>query len=216
MKHLEEKGILDDTDIIFTPDHGGMDGAFGLLLIGPSMTDHICRLPLIWKPAASAGLPSAIVKSPVGTIDLAPTFCNIANVNIPDWMDGRPLPVSDKDGDVQGREYTFTQYESHTPDASIIMNSMFAKNGVKCVLFERSKTYEGTEGELYDLKADPGERVNCWADPAYASTKAEMIQTIRTDLLARPMFHNRPDSWSTDLKTEKIILQIRLAVTDLP
>ena len=27
--HLEAKGWLEDTDIIFTPDHGGMDGDSG-------------------------------------------------------------------------------------------------------------------------------------------------------------------------------------------
>jgi arylsulfatase A-like enzyme len=191
MAHLKDKGMLDDVDIIFTPDHGGMDGAFGTLLIGPSMTDHICRLPMIWKPAQSSNVPASVVDSPVGIIDLAPTFCEIAGVDVPEWMDGKPLPVSNEDGDSQGREYTFTQYESHTPAASIIMNAMFA-NGIKCVLYERSKTYEGTEGELYDLNEDPGELVNLWEDPSYAAVKADMIETIRRDLLARPMFHNHP------------------------
>jgi hypothetical protein len=106
-------------------------------------------------------------------------------------MDGKPLPVSNEQGKEQGREYTFTQYESHTPDASVVMNSMFANN-IKCVLYERSKTYEGTEGELYDLEQDPGELVNLWDNPDYASVKADMIETIRKDLLARPMFHNHP------------------------
>ena len=129
--------------------------------------------------------------SPVGIIDLSPTFCQIAGVDVPEWMDGRPLPVSNEEGDAQGREYSFTQYESHTPDASIIMNSMFA-NGIKCVLYERTKTYDGTEGELYDLKEDPGELVNLWDDPKYAAVEADMIETIRKDLFARPMFHNHP------------------------
>ncbi len=71
------------------------------------------------------------------------------------------------------------------------MNSMFAK-GIKCVVYERNKTYEGTEGELYDLNEDPGELVNLWDDSKYASIKADMIQTIRQDLLARPIFHNKP------------------------
>jgi arylsulfatase A-like enzyme len=191
IKYLDDKGILDEVDIFFTPDHGGMDGAFGTLLIGPSMTDHICRLPMLWKPAKNANVPAAVVNSPVGIIDLSPTFCQIAGVDVPEWMDGKPLPVSNQDGDSQEREYTFTQYESHTPDASIIMNAMFA-NGIKCVLYERSKTYEGTEGELYDLNEDPGELVNLWDDPKFAAVKAEMIETIRKDLLARPLFHNRP------------------------
>ena len=49
-----------------------------------------------------------------------------------------------------------------------------------------------TEGELYNLEEDPGQLVNLWNDPAYAAVKAEMIETIRKDLLARPMFHNHP------------------------
>ena len=57
------------------------------------------------------------------------------------------------------------------------MNAMFA-NGIKCVLYERSKTYDGTEGELYDLNEDPGELVNLWDDPKYAAVKADMIETI--------------------------------------
>ena len=129
--------------------------------------------------------------SPVGCIDLAPTFCQIAGIEPPDWMDGRPLPTSDEHGHEQGREYSFTQYESHTPDASIVMNSMFANN-IKCVLYERTKTYDGTEGELYDLEQDPGELVNLWDHPDYAAVKSDMIETIRKDLLARPKAYNRP------------------------
>ena len=71
------------------------------------------------------------------------------------------------------------------------MNAMFA-SGIKCVLYERNKTYEGTEGELYDLNEDPGELVNLWDEAKYAAVKADMIETIRKDLLARPMFHNHP------------------------
>ena len=39
LDHLEAKGWLEDTDIIFTPDHGGLDGDSGLLLIGPALVD---------------------------------------------------------------------------------------------------------------------------------------------------------------------------------
>ena len=45
---------------------------------------------------------------------------------------------------------------------------------------------------LFDLEKDPTELVNLWDDPKYAAVKADMIETIRKDLLARPMFHNRP------------------------
>ncbi len=87
--------------------------------------------------------------------------------------------------------FYLSQYESHTPAASIIMNSMYA-NGIFCTLYERSKTYEGTEGELYNIEEDPGQLVNLWDDRAFSAVKADMIATIRKDLLARPMFHNKP------------------------
>jgi hypothetical protein len=61
-----------------------------------------------------------------------------------------------------------------------------------CIAYERTGTYDGTEGELYDRQEDPGELVNLWDDPKFAAVKAEMIETIRKDLLARPLFHNRP------------------------
>ena len=100
LEHLKrlvnlEQLWLDDTHIFFTPDHGAMDGSYGLLLIGPDLTDHCCKLPFIWKPAANADVPAAEVEAPVGIIDLAPTFCQIAGAEIPDWMESQPLPKNE-------------------------------------------------------------------------------------------------------------------------
>ena len=61
-----------------------------------------------------------------------------------------------------------------------------------CDLDDLSDLSRVLEGELYDLNEDPGELVNLWDDPNYAAVKADMIETIRKDLLARPMFHNHP------------------------
>ena len=86
-------------------------------------------------------------------------------------MESQPLPASQAEAEEQSREVVFTQYESHTPAASIIMNSMYANN-IVCTLYERTKTYDGTEGELYNLEEDPGQLINLWRDPAYVSIKA--------------------------------------------
>ena len=67
-----------DTDVIFTTDHGEMQGDFGLLYKGPYHTDALMRLPFVWRPAPSAGIAPAVVSDPVGQVDLAPTFCAIA------------------------------------------------------------------------------------------------------------------------------------------
>ena len=192
IKYLEDRGWLDDTHIIFTPDHGGMDGDFGVLLIGPDLTNHCCKLPMIWKPAKNANVPAAEVKAPVGIVDLAPTFCQIAGVEVPEWMEGRPLPSSQEEAEKQNRQVVFSQYESHTPDADIIMNA--ARNErYTCIQYERTKTYAGTEGELYDRENDPMEMENLWDDPAHQGIKEDLIAEIQNDLLNRAQNHPLPE-----------------------
>ena len=48
-------GWADDVDVVFTTDHGELQGDFGLLFKGPYHVDGLMRLPLIWRPAPSAG-----------------------------------------------------------------------------------------------------------------------------------------------------------------
>ena len=100
LARIDARGWDDDTDVIFTTDHGELQGDFGLLFKGPYHVDALMRLPLIWRPAPSAGVaPGAVVTRPVGLVDLAPTFCTIAGLAPPDWMQGRALPVDDADAD---------------------------------------------------------------------------------------------------------------------
>ena len=56
LRRVEERGWGDDTDVIFTTDHGELQGDFGLLFKGPFHTDALMRLPMVWRPAPSAGL----------------------------------------------------------------------------------------------------------------------------------------------------------------
>jgi hypothetical protein len=42
----------------------------------------------IWRPATSAGVEPAEVSDPVGQLDLAATFCDIAGIPVADWIEG--------------------------------------------------------------------------------------------------------------------------------
>ena len=55
LRSIEARGRGDDVDIVFTTDHGEFQGDFGLLFKGPYHVDSLMRLPMIWRPAASAG-----------------------------------------------------------------------------------------------------------------------------------------------------------------
>src|SRR5215470_1740459 len=95
LRTVEERGWLDDTDVIFTTDHGELLGDYGFVFKGPFHTDSLMRLPLVWRPAPSAGVAGGVeITEPVGQLDFAPTFCQIAGVPVPEWMQGAPLPVA--------------------------------------------------------------------------------------------------------------------------
>ena len=80
LAHVAARGWADDLDVIFTTDHGELQGDFGLLFKGPYHTDGLMRLPLVWRPAPSSASAPGEVSRPVGLVDLAPTFCDIAGV----------------------------------------------------------------------------------------------------------------------------------------
>ena len=181
LDYLVTRGWADDTDVIFTTDHGELQGDFGLLFKGAYHTDALMRVPLIWRPAPSAGVPPASVSAPVGHVDLASTFCAITGTQALPTMEGLPLPISDRDAAAQDRQRVLTEWESEHGPVSLKLNTIY-RDGFICTRFEAGSLYDGSEGELYDLSTDPGARHNLWGDPARASLKSDLLADLRDQL----------------------------------
>jgi len=208
LAHLAAKGWLDDTDVFFTTDHGELQGDFGLLYKGPYPTDALMRLPMIWRPAPSAGVAPAEVTDPVGQVDLAATFCAIAGVAVPDWVEGRPLPTTDGAGT---HERALCEWDSQFPQYGMHSRSIY-RDGYLCTTYEPSTggqpnglehdpfarrmfgdalgvpidvQYDGTEGELYDVEADPYQWRNLWDEPACRSLRDDLVADLRASLPRR-------------------------------
>jgi arylsulfatase A-like enzyme len=139
------------------------------------------RLPLIWRPAPNAHVAPAEVNAPVGHLDLAQTFCQIAGIPEPDWVEGQPLPKSETEAANQRRERVLTEWESEHGPVSLNLQSIYQDQWV-CSRYGESSLYEGTEGELYNLAEDPGSRVNRWDDPSCASLKSDLIADLDDNL----------------------------------
>ena len=190
------RGWLDDTDVVFTTDHGELQGDFGLLYKGPYHTDALMRLPFVWRPAPSAGIPTAVVRDPVGQVDLAPTFCAIAGIEPADWMQGHALPTEDG---TAGRERMLCEWDSQFPGYGMHLRSIY-RDGWLCtvyepstagqpngleetwgeavlrpcsVIYEQSSTGPGgvgiATGELYNVDEDPYQFENRWNDSSTQS-----------------------------------------------
>jgi arylsulfatase A-like enzyme len=176
---ITERGWADDTDVFFTTDHGELQGDFGLLFKGAYHCDALMRIPLVWRPAPSTQPMSAVVTEPVGQLDLAPTFCAIAGVDPPEWMQGAPLPVTDG----SGRERVITEWDSQFDELDMHLRSIY-RDGWCVTVYEQGGMYEGTEGELYDLTDDPLQWENRWDDPACAGIRSDLVADLYDHLPA--------------------------------
>jgi arylsulfatase A-like enzyme len=129
-----------------------------MIFKGPFGYDSLLRVPLLLRgPGVAAG---AVVDDPVGTIDLAPTILRAAGRRIPEWMEGRPL-------DGTSREHVLTENDFNIL-ASIPMRTLTTRR------YKLHHYLAAPFGELYDLGDDPGEVVNRYDDPAFASTRADL------------------------------------------
>ena len=174
---ITARGWGDDVDIIFTTDHGELQGDFGLLFKGPYHVDGLMRLPLIWRPAPSSGAAPSAVTRPVGLVDLAPTFCHIAGLAAPEWMEGKALPVDDLDADARGFERVLTEWDSVLFGVGVHLRTI-TRDGWVCSTYQPGHSHDGSEGELYDLTHDPLQQVNRWNDPSLASLQSDLLADL--------------------------------------
>lgn len=197
LQFLDERGLGDETDVIFTSDHGDLQGDFGLFFKGPYHVDGLLRVPLIWRPAAGATVAPAVVGAPVGLVDLAPTFCAIAGVAPPAWMEGQPLPVEAQ----TSRPPVLTTFDSQFAAVGMHLRTIFDGRYL-CTAYERSDQrggafplywavwgrgsalprYDGSEGELYDCANDPEQRENLWSDPTRRVLRDDLVADLRARL----------------------------------
>ena len=125
MAKIDARGWNDDTDVIFTTDHGEFQGDYGLLFKGPHHVESLMRLPLIWRCAPNARTAPQSFDAPVGQIDFAPTFCEIAGIAPAQWMEGHALPLCAADADK--REAVFTEWDSEFNGVSVSLRTTLSR-----------------------------------------------------------------------------------------
>lgn len=172
---LRDREQLADTHVLYTTDHGELLGDHGLIFKGPFHLDGTIHIPLIWKRPDGSHAGQSI-KDPVGLVDLAPTIADIAGIPQPEWMEGEVLPV--RDG---SRRRVLTVYDSYyQPDLQL--RTMY-RDGYLITTYPRL----GPEvGEFYDLTKDPLEKENRWLDPSTASTRDDLIDDLKRNLIDFP------------------------------
>ncbi len=153
LARIAERGRAGDGDVVFTTDHGELQGDFGPPFKGLYHVDAVLRRPLVWRAAPSAGAATAVVDRPVGQLDVAPTFCSIAGIDPEPWMQGRPLPLDEADAATSGFERVLTAWDSAVFGVDAPGRTIIRPGWMRSTYLPGS-CHDGSEGELYDLAGD--------------------------------------------------------------
>jgi arylsulfatase len=147
---LDEHGLLDDTLLVVTSDHGEEFLEHGGVLHGRTQFDEVLRVPLV---LSGPGLPRGRrVSEPVSLIDVLPTVLALLGVPAPEDLDGldlRPLWTGGASAALRDRAFFGEADHGNQPDD----RTRSVRRGRFKLILDRPTG----ESRLYDLVADPRE-----------------------------------------------------------
>ena len=165
---LREEGILDDTIIAFTSDHGDMLGNHHLYA-KDIFYEYSARLPLVLVPQSEREELGGYVLDDrlAAQADIMPTLLELCDIRVPDSVEGLSLIGNKR------HEYL---YGEHWDDERA--SRMIRKDNYKLIYYP-----VGDRIQLFDLEGDPKEMYNLADDAAYKQVRIEL-----TDLLVGRLY----------------------------
>jgi len=179
MKVLEEKGLMDNTWIIYNSDHGEM--------LGDHMMSHkivfyegALRIPCIFRPPG--GINGRQCHGLTDHLDIAASLIDIACAKPLERSEGQSLIPKINEGPngknaQEGKDAIFSEVHGY---------SMVRTERYKMAVKSKSRR----PVELYDLKNDPSELNNLVKNPKYESVRQKLMERYLSRLLDR-MDQNR-------------------------
>jgi arylsulfatase A-like enzyme len=159
LAELGAAGLLENTLLIVTGDHGEAFGEHGLLLHGRMLYDELLRVPLVIAgPEPFAG--GRVVEGSASLLDLLPTVLDLLQAPLPAGLDGTSLAPLAR-GTAPGHPVFSEEVRTarRTADESVAALYGVRSEAWKVILMHDLTKGTATE-EAYDLKTDPRETKN--------------------------------------------------------
>lgn len=179
MDTFEKAGILDNSYIVITSDHGQIfeRGEFGhgtFLLYDP-----VIRVPLL---ISSPGQKERFdVHSPTSSTDVLPTLLTIAGKDIPAALDGRVLPGFGAQMDDQRSVYAI-EAKMNSAFQPLKTATITLMKGQQKLIYYSGYTKYSEVFELYDLDNDQEESNDLFSEDTVTASrmKEELLDTLET------------------------------------
>ena len=172
LDYLENKGLAENTIVIYTSDQGFYLGEHGWF-DKRFMYEQSFRTPLLirYPKEIKAG---TVIDKLVQNLDFAPTLLDYAGVQVPSEMQGESFRNLVNGNASQWRDAVYYTYYEYPAVHMVKRHYGVATDRYKLMHFY----YDIDEWEMYDLKTDPNEMNNIYEDPAYADIKTDLHQKL--------------------------------------
>ncbi|MCV0426588.1 MAG: sulfatase-like hydrolase/transferase [Roseibium sp.] len=166
LDYLDEKGLTENTLIVFTTDHGHFLGQHGLVAKGPFHYEDMLRVPFIvsWPKQVPAAQVSNAIQS---LLDLTPTFLEVAGLAPTPQLQGVSQLSTWQGKTPYTRKFALCE-NRHNPVMPHV--TTYVEDRYKISVYR-----VGNHGEIFDLYEDPGEINNLWTDPESQSLKTKLL-----------------------------------------
>jgi arylsulfatase A-like enzyme len=181
MDYLKESGLVENTIVVFTSDHGEMLGSQGRVYKMVPYAESV-DVPLVfyWKGKVEAGTETNSLYTP---IDHMPTLLGLAGIEVPEFADGQDLShlVLGQEGP-EREEALMMQFSSHW-DYCLTGSPWKEWRAVKTKQYTYVKWIDGKE-ELYDDIHDPYQMNDLVKEPLAREELGILRQKLK-ELLAK-------------------------------
>jgi arylsulfatase A-like enzyme len=174
LDHLRTKGLLENTIVVLTSDHGYHLGWRGQWC-KHTLSEQVMRVPLIVRhPRASQGVTADGV---VELLDLFPSFCDMAGLPVPDSLDGKSFLPLLKNPGAGGKAGAFCQFGNGRTVRTLGWRLVERNDG---------------SSELYDHSNDPDEYRNVISHTANEPTVRQLHAMLEAEFGPRPAPSHKP------------------------
>jgi arylsulfatase len=184
LDRIESLGLLNDTIIIFTSDHGDVLGEHGIFNKTATFYEGEVRIPFFVR------LPGGGHKSITGlgsNIDFVPTLFDLLELTPDISLPGHSLKPMIS-GAASPRDHVL---------CSIGPAMMIRTESSKLWLDSRFN-----DGELYDLNTDPKEQHNLFNNPAHAETRGKLTERLLLERIRSDVRNNKATEREWNLSLE--------------
>jgi arylsulfatase A-like enzyme len=173
LDYLKENGLEDNTLVVYTSDQGFYMGEHGWF-DKRFMYEQSFRTPLLMRLPRGYNRKGEVSEL-VQNIDYAPTFLDLAGVEIPNEIQGKSLkPLLLKDGNTEWREGVYYHYYEF-PNEHMVKKHY----GIRTDRYKLIHFYDDIDvWELYDLENDPDEMNNLYGNSKYSEIEKELKKKL--------------------------------------